>query len=65
VKASILVDADLHIRWGAAASLRGMERGAYAVEVLREATKGIVLFDRALSKIADEVDPAEDEERAA
>lgn len=46
VKASILVDVELHARWAAAAALRSMDRSAFAVEAIREACKGIVLVDR-------------------
>ena len=46
VKASILVDVELHARWAAAAALRGMDRSAFAVEALKEACKGIIVVDR-------------------
>jgi hypothetical protein len=35
IKASSCVDVELHARWSAAASLRGMDRSAFAVEALR------------------------------
>ncbi len=47
VKASVLVGVELYSRWSAAAALRGVNRSAFAIEALTEATKGIVLFDRA------------------
>jgi hypothetical protein len=46
VKASLLVDVETHARWSAAASLRGMDRNAFAVEALKEALRGIVVVDR-------------------
>jgi hypothetical protein len=46
VKTSLVVDVELHARWSAAASLRGMDRNAFAVECLRGALKGIVIIDR-------------------
>lgn len=57
VKASILVDVELHAKWSAAASLRGMDRSAYAVEALRVATKGIIVIDKS-RKLADDVEPS-------
>lgn len=46
VRASLTVGVDLHARWSAAASLRGMDRNAFAVEALTEALKGLVIIDR-------------------
>lgn len=46
VKSSLLVDAELHARWSAAASLRGTSNNAFAVEALTEALKGLVIIDR-------------------
>jgi hypothetical protein len=46
VKASLLVDVELHARWAAAAALRGMDRNAFAVEALTAALKGIHIIDR-------------------
>ena len=46
VKTSVLVDAELHARWSAAASLRGMSNTAYAVEALTESLRGLVIIDR-------------------
>ena len=64
VKASILVDVKLHARWSAAASLRGMDRSAFAVEALRTACEGIIIIDKS-RKLADDVDPSDSEDRAA
>lgn len=64
VKASILVDVELHAKWSAAASLRGMDRSAYAVEALRTATKGIIVIDKS-RKHAGEADPPGEEDRPA
>lgn len=46
VKASLIIDADLHARWSACASLRNVPRNAIAVDALESALKGIVCFDR-------------------
>ena len=46
VKASIPVPLDLHIRWGACAAMAGKDRAAFAVEILEEATRWLVLSDR-------------------
>jgi hypothetical protein len=46
VKATVVVDVDLHAKWSAAASLRGMDRSAWAAEVLAEALKGLLIIDR-------------------
>lgn len=46
VKATLTVDAVLHTKWSAAASLRGMSRHAFAVAALNEAVRGIVIIDR-------------------
>lgn len=62
VKASILVDVELHARWSAAASLRGMDRSAFAVEALRTAVKGIHIIDRSRSG-KDEVASSDEEDR--
>ena len=64
VKASILVDVELHARWSAAASLRGMDRSAFAVEALRTAVKGIIIIDKS-RKLADDVDPSGEVDRTA
>ena len=64
VKASILVDVELHARWSAAASLRGMDRSAFAVEALRSACKGIIVIDKS-RKPADDADPSGEEDRTA
>jgi hypothetical protein len=50
VKSSIVVSRDLHTRWHAAASMRGMTANALAVEVLAEAFRGIVVIDRNRAK---------------
>ncbi len=68
VKASILVDVELHARWSAAASLRGMDRSAFAVEALRAATKGIIVIDKTkgtAARLADDVDPSDEIDRTA
>ncbi len=52
VKTSLTVDADLHARWSAAASLRGLDRNAFAAEALRIACKHIVIHDRSRPKSA-------------
>jgi hypothetical protein len=64
VKASILVDVELHAKWSAAASLRGMDRSAFAVEALRVATKGIIVIDKS-RKHADDVESSSQEDRTA
>jgi hypothetical protein len=64
VKASILVDVELHARWSAAAALRGMDRSAFAVEALRAACKGIIVIDKS-RKHADEADPSAPDDRQA
>ena len=46
IKASLIIDADLHARWSACASLRNVPRNAIAVDALEAALKGIVCFDR-------------------
>ena len=46
VKASVLVDVELHARWGYCASLRGQDRSAFAVRAIEEACRGVVLIDR-------------------
>lgn len=52
VKSSLTVGRDLHSRWQAAASLRGMTANALAVEALTEALRGIVVVDRSRVKVA-------------
>ncbi len=49
VKTSLTVAADLHVRWAAAAAMRGQDRNAFAVEILTEALRSIVVIDRAKS----------------
>ena len=61
VKTSLIVGVDLHARWAAAAALRGMDRNAYAVEVLAESLKGLVIMDR--RKSAGPVALSSDEDR--
>ena len=46
VKASVLVDVELHARWGYCANLRGQDRSAFAVKAIEEACRGVVLIDR-------------------
>ena len=48
VKATVVLDADTHGRLVVAATLRGVDRSTYAAEVLREALKGVVYFDKAM-----------------
>jgi hypothetical protein len=60
VKASLIVSRDLHTRWHAAASLSGVTANAFAVEVLAEALRGIIVVDRRKSS-----DPGESEDRPA
>jgi hypothetical protein len=64
VKASILVDVELHARWSAAASLRGLDRSAFAVEALRAACKGIIVIDKS-RKHAEDAEPSGEEDRTA
>ena len=51
VKTTVSVDVETHARWAAAAALKGMDRSAFAVEVITEALKGLVLFDRRSSPV--------------
>lgn len=53
VKSSLIVSRDLHSRWQAAASLRGMTANALAVEALRVALRGIVVIDKNRVKTVD------------
>ena len=46
VKASILIGVREHALWAACASLRGMDRSAFAVEAIKAACQGLVLVDR-------------------
>jgi hypothetical protein len=46
VKTSVSVDVTLHARWGAAASLAGMNRSAFAVHAIELACKGVHIIDR-------------------
>lgn len=62
VKATVSIDVETHARWAAAAALRGMDRSAFAVEALKVALKGIVLFDRRSSPA--DVDSADDVDRS-
>jgi hypothetical protein len=48
VKTSVVLDADTHGRLVVAATLRSVDRSTYAAEVLGEALKGVVDFDKAL-----------------
>lgn len=61
VKTSLTVDADLHVRWSAAAAMRGMSNNALAVEILAEALRSIVVFDRA--KSPGDVNPSDEVDR--
>lgn len=62
VKASILIGVREHAIWGAAASLRRMDRSAFAVEAIMAACQGLVLVDRRKPahqvKLGDRPDPA-------
>jgi hypothetical protein len=60
VKTSVVLDADTHSRLVVAATIRGVDRSTYAAEVLREALKGVVFFDKAMAP-----DPGESEDRPA
>jgi hypothetical protein len=64
VKTSVSVDVSLHAKWSAAASLRGMDRNAFAVEAITAATKGIIIIDKS-RKHAGEADPSGEEDRPA
>jgi len=46
IKASVVVDVPLNIRWTAAAALAGMDKSRFAALAIEDACKGIVLFDR-------------------
>ena len=46
VKSSIVVSREVHTRWQAAASIRGMTANAFAVEALTTALRGILVIDR-------------------
>jgi hypothetical protein len=62
VRASLTIDNDLHTRWGVAASIAGVDRNAFAVDLLRTALSGIVIIDR--RKSAGGVDPSGEVDRA-
>lgn len=46
VKTTVVIDADTHVRWAAAAAMANMDRSAWAAAVIREACRGIVVMDR-------------------
>lgn len=46
IKASVSVDVALYARWGAAAALSGLNRGAFAVRALEEACRSVIVIDR-------------------
>lgn len=46
VKTTVVIDADTHVRWAAAAAMANMDRSAWAAAVIREAVRGIVVMDR-------------------
>jgi hypothetical protein len=46
VKTSILIGVRDHALWSACASLRGIDRSAFAVEAIRQACSGLILVDR-------------------
>jgi hypothetical protein len=58
VSASVTVDAALHARWSAAASLAGLDRNGFAVDALKRALEGIIVADRRRSS-----DPVNTDER--
>jgi len=62
IKTSLTLDADLHVRLAAASAMRGMSANAFVQEVLTEALKSIVVFDR--RKGSDGVDSAHNGDRA-
>ena len=61
IKTSLTVATDLHARWSAAASLRGISNNAFAVEVLTDALRGLLLIDR--RKSSGDADSASDKDR--
>jgi hypothetical protein len=65
VKSSVIVDVDLHARWSAAASLRGLDRNAFAVEAIRSATKHIIIIDRSRTRADDGDSSAPDDRQVA
>lgn len=46
VKASIVVDSQLNVRWATAAAMAGMDKGRFAALAIEEACRGIVIIDR-------------------
>lgn len=63
VKTTVVVDVDTHSRWALAAALRGLDRSAWAAEVITEALKGLIVIDKRKSSasvdLSDEVDRVE------
>ena len=47
VKTSLILDADLHVKLSAKAAMNGVSSNALACEILSEALKSVVVFDRA------------------
>lgn len=62
VKTSLILDADLHIRLAAASAMKGVSANAFVCEVLTEALRSIVVFDR--RKNSDEAESAHQVNRA-
>jgi hypothetical protein len=46
IKCSVFVDLELYARWTAAAVLRGQDKSAFGAWAIREATSGLVFYDR-------------------
>jgi hypothetical protein len=46
VKTSLVMGASLHLQLSAAASMAGKDRNALAIDILKEALRGIVVHDR-------------------
>ncbi len=66
LKTSVSVDVELHARWSAAASLRGLDRNAFAVEAIRAAVRHIIVINRDKPKADDSVpDTGEDRQDGA
>ena len=61
VKTTIKVDVETHSRWALAAAMREMDRSAWAVEVITEALKGLLVIDRRRSPAS--VDSSDSEDR--
>lgn len=46
VKASIVIDSQLNIRWATAAAIAGIDKGRFAALAIERACQGIVIIDR-------------------